>query len=242
MSPKRFLQALTRQEAVAVLRSSASVLEASLAAGLSGPGRLHDLTISCDALTPGEIASGGAGLELACGWSETPFGWMLASWNERGICHLAFHDALEAHRVEELQREWPGARHETRDEGAQALAQRLFPEEPRPGKLHLLLRGTDFQIKVWKALLRVPEASLVSYGHLARAAGVPGAARAVGSAVAANRIALLIPCHRVIRENGDFGEYRWGAERKLALHGWERAKRRPVDDSIDERGNSGRQP
>jgi AraC family transcriptional regulator of adaptative response/methylated-DNA-[protein]-cysteine methyltransferase len=230
VSPKRFLQSVTRQEAIAALRSSASVLEASLAAGLSGPGRLHDLTISCDALTPGEIASGGAGLELTCGWSETPFGWMLASWHERGICHLAFHDTREERRVEELQRDWRSARFRANDAGAKALARRLFPEVPRPGRLHLLLRGTNFQIKVWEALLRVPEASLVSYGQLARAAGIPGAARAVGSAVAANRIALLIPCHRVIRESGDFGGYRWGAARKLALHGWERAQCHPLDN------------
>ena len=221
ISPKRFLQYLTKEHALAMLRGSANVLDAALDAGLSGPGRLHDLTVSCEALTPGEIRSGGAGVELRHGLAATPLGDALFGWTPRGICHLAFCDGAAEAGLAALRSAWPAAKFVRDTPGAAALAARVFPTAPQAGRLHLLLRGTNFQIKVWEALLRIPPASLVSYGQLAGHLAMPGAARAVGSAVAANRIAWLIPCHRVIRDDGESGNYRWGAERKLALRVWE---------------------
>lgn len=224
LSPKRFLQYLTKEHARQALRDSAVVLDAALDAGLSGPGRLHDLMVSCEAMTPGEIRALGAGVEVVHGLAPTPFGMALFGWTARGICHLAFGDDPAA-AVATLRRDWPAAELRRDDAAAQALAARVFTATPEPGRLHLLLRGTNFQIKVWEALLRVPAGALVSYGRLAELAGAPGAQRAVGSALAANAIAYLIPCHRVIRSGGDSGAYRWGAERKLAMQAWEAAGR-----------------
>ncbi len=221
LSPKRFLQYLTKEHAREALRSSVGVLDAALDAGLSGPGRLHDLMVSCEALTPGEIRAQGAGVELRYGYAATPLGDALLGWTARGVCHLAFCDADRAAQLDTLQRLWPAADFLRDDAAAAALAARVFPAAPAPGKLHLLLRGTNFQIKVWEALLKIPPASLLSYGQLAAHLGMPRAARAVGSAVAANSIAYLIPCHRVIRDDGSNSNYRWGIERKLALRAWE---------------------
>lgn len=221
LSPKRFLQYLTKQHARAALRASANVLDAALAAGLSGPGRLHDLMVSCEALTPGEIRAQGAGVALRHGIAATPLGAALFGWTPRGLCHLAFCDGDDAAQFAVLRADWPAANFVRDEAGARALAERVFPAVPTAGKLHLLLRGTNFQIKVWEALLKIPPATLVSYGQLAGHLGMPRAARAVGSAVAANSVAYLIPCHRVIRDDGSCSNYRWGVERKLALRAWE---------------------
>lgn len=227
LSPKRFLQYLTKEHARAALRASADVLDAALGAGLSGPGRLHDLMVSCEALTPGEIRAQGAGIELRFGVVATPLGAALLGWTPRGLCHLAFCDGDEEVKLADLRRDWPAASFVGDDAGADDLATRIFPATPTPGKLHLLLRGTNFQIKVWEALLKIPPAALVSYGQLAGHLGQPRAARAVGSAAAANTVAYLIPCHRVIRDDGSCSSYRWGVERKLALRAWEQGRRRP---------------
>jgi AraC family transcriptional regulator of adaptative response/methylated-DNA-[protein]-cysteine methyltransferase len=221
VSPKRFLQILTRQYAIAALRDQASVLEASLSAGLSGPGRLHDLTVSCDAMTPGEIASGGAGLRLHCGVGETPFGSAFIAWGERGICHLSFQAQSDGDSHADFRREWPRAAIQRDDEGARQLLAHVFSQPLQRGRLHVLLRGTNFQVKVWEALLSLAPGDLASYQQLGALAGTGEAHRAVGSALARNRIAYLIPCHRVIRQSGDWGNYRWGLERKLAMHIWE---------------------
>lgn len=221
ISPKRFLQYLSKEHALAALRDSANVLDAALDAGLSGPGRLHDLMVSCEALTPGEIRSGGAGVELRHGIAATPLGLALFGWTARGVCHLGFCDGNADSERAGLQAAWPAAIFRPDDGGAEALAARVFPSAPQAGRLHLLLKGTNFQIKVWEALLRIPPGRLVSYGQVAAHLAMPQAARAVGSAVAANSIAWLIPCHRVIRDNGESAGYRWGAERKLALRAWE---------------------
>jgi AraC family transcriptional regulator, regulatory protein of adaptative response / methylated-DNA-[protein]-cysteine methyltransferase len=228
LSPKRFLQYLTKEHARHALRTSAGVLDAALDAGLSGPGRLHDLMVSCEALTPGEIRAGGAGVELRHGCAATPLGEALLGWTARGLCHLAFCDDDAGAKLAVLRSDWPAASFVRDDAGAAELARRVFPATPMPGRLHLLLKGTNFQIKVWEALLKIPPASLVSYGRLAGHLGMPHAARAVGSAVAANHIAWLIPCHRVIREDGDRSNYRWGLERKLALHAWEAGHVQPA--------------
>lgn len=224
ISPKRFLQYLSKEHARAALQASADVLHASLAAGLSGPGRLHDLMVSCEAMTPGEIKAGGAGVTLGWGCAITPFGEALAAWTPRGLCYLAFLDGDLDARSAELAAAWPAAQRQRDDAQAQQWMARVFPGTPQPGRLHLLLRGTNFQLKVWEALVRLPPGQRVSYTQLAGLAGAPRAQRAVGSALAANQIAYLIPCHRVIRDSGDSGQYRWGSVRKDALLAWEAAQ------------------
>ena len=226
ISPKRFLQFLTKEHAKAALRASADVLDASLAAGLSGPGRLHDLLVACEAVTPGEVRALGARLVIHHGLAGTPFGRALVAWTSRGVCHLRFADAGEPAALEDLAREWPRATLVREPAGAAALAARIFAPVAarRDTPLRVMLRGTNFQIMVWQALLRLPEGALVAYGDLARALAHPGAARAVAGAVARNPVACLIPCHRVIRETGALGGYRWGLERKAALLAREAAR------------------
>lgn len=232
ISPKRFLQYLTKEHALQSLKSSADSLTAAYTAGLSGGSRLHDLMISCEALTPGEIKAGGAGVELRYGVALSPFGLTLLGWTQRGLCYLAFLDDDATERYTELCQQWPNAIMLQDKPGADALLKRIFPSHPQPQKLHLLLRGTNFQIKVWEALLNTRSGQFYSYSQLATATGSPKAQRAVGSAVGANNIGYLIPCHRVIRESGESGHYRWGAERKQAIHGWEyaQAMRESEDD------------
>ena len=224
ISPKRFLQFLTKERAREALRESNDVLAASLNAGLSSPGRLHDLMISCEAMTPGEIRRHGEGVNLTYGIADTPFGSALLGWTPRGICNLMFcdHDCDEKQRA--FSEEWSAAKRVRDDGAASGLCERIFNAGPETGKLHLLLRGTNFQIKVWEALLNIGSSRLVSYSALAGVAGAPRAQRAVGSAVAANRIGFLIPCHRVIRESGDVGQYHWGSNRKIAIQAWEAAR------------------
>jgi AraC family transcriptional regulator of adaptative response/methylated-DNA-[protein]-cysteine methyltransferase len=224
ISPKRFLQYLTKEYAREALRAAQDVLSVTQASGLSSASRLHDLMVSCEAMTPGEIKSGGAGVTLGWGQAETPFGTALAGWTPRGLCYLAFLDGDEDERLAELRAAWPAAQLQGDDAQARRLLAQVFPGAPQPGRLHLLLRGTNFQIKVWEALLRLPAGRRVSYTQLAALAGTPRAQRAVGSALAANQIAWLIPCHRVIRESGDSGQYRWGGDRKAAMLAWEAAR------------------
>ncbi len=221
ISPKRFLQYLTKAYALQALREAQDVLSVTQASGLSSASRLHDLMVSCEAMTPGEIKSGGAGVVLGWGQADTPFGTALVGWTARGLCYLAFLDGDAALRHQELCAAWPAAQLQCDDREAQRLMDQVFPGTPQPGRLHLLLRGTNFQLKVWEALLRLPPGRRLSYTQLATLAGTPKAQRAVGSALAANPIAYLIPCHRVIRESGDSGHYRWGDERKVAMLAWE---------------------
>lgn len=224
ISPKRFLQCLTRDHAKALLRGRHDVLGAAHESGLSGPGRLHDLLVACDAVTPGEVRAWGADLEITYGFAPTPFGPALAATTRRGLCHLQFigdpDDALDT-----LRDDWPLARLIHDDAALAGTIQSVFTDGYGEQPLHLLLRGTNFQVKVWEALLTVPPGDAVSYRTLAGMTGNPRAQRAVGTALAHNRIALLIPCHRVIRESGDIGQYRWGSERKSALLAYESAAR-----------------
>lgn len=226
ISPKRFLQYLTKEHARRELATSASVLAVAEDAGLSSTSRLHDLMVSCEATTPGEIKSGGLGLDIGYGFGPSPFGDVLLGWTARGICHFAFTGTDEAAMSTALAALWPAATLRRDDTQARALLRQIFPHSSARGSVHLLLRGTNFQIKVWEALIRTAPGQVLTYRQLARQLGKPDAARAVGSAVAANSIGYLIPCHRVIREGGDVGQYRWGSERKLALIGWEAAARR----------------
>lgn len=221
ISPKRFLQYLTKEYARRQLAASADVLTVADAAGLSSASRLHDLMVSCEAMTPGEIKAAGRGLEIGYGFAPSPFGDVLAGWTARGVCHFAFCVADAATMLGELAARWPQAALARDDGAARALLARVFPRTPTRGTVHLVLRGTNFQIKVWEALIHTEFGRVVSYRELARRLGAPQAQRAVGGAVAANPIAFLIPCHRVIRESGETGNYRWGSARKLALLGWE---------------------
>lgn len=225
VSPKRFLQYLTVAHARALLDQSATVLDAAVDSGLSGPSRLHDHFVTIEAMTPGDYKSGGKGLQLRYGMHDSPFGPMLVAVSDRGICALSFCDSGSlADEVERLRRRWPAASMtEDRRETA-AVAARLRAPAAAQGPLSLLVSGTNFQVRIWEALLRVPAATVCSYGRLAELAGQPGSARATGAAVGANPIAWLIPCHRVIRSTGVIGDYRWGAERKKAMLGWEAAR------------------
>ena len=221
ISPKRFLQYLTKEYARQRLAQAHDVLRVTHDAGLSSASRLHDLMVTCEALTPGEIKAAGAGVAMTFGFAASPFGKALCAWTPRGVCHLAFCDADDAAMLDDLRAAWPRALLARDDAAAEELLQRVFPRAPGRGALHLLLRGTNFQIQVWQALLQVRFSQLASYGRLARELGMPGAQRALGSALAANTLAYLIPCHRVIRETGIIGPYRWGSERKAAMVGWE---------------------
>lgn len=232
VSPKRFLQFLTLEHAKDLLRNSEPVLATAFASGLSGPARLHDLFVHTEGVTPGEYKKLGMSLEITYGFHDTPFGTALLGNTERGLCHLEFSDSDETSGreavFEAMKEEWPGAilREARRQTGD--VAKRIFypkKEGPPAAPLSLFLKGTNYQIKVWNALLRVPLGSLTTYGRLANFLGAPKSARAVGSAVAKNHIAYLIPCHRVIREMGAFGEYRWGPDRKRAMLGWEASQR-----------------
>lgn len=223
ISPKRFVQFLTAGHARELLARRRSALDTALATGLSGGGRLHDLMVNVYAATPGELRHGGAGLTIRYGFAPTPFGECLIARTARGICHLAFvADGRRAARDELIAR-WPQARF-TRATDTAALARRLFAPDRRDGRpLALHLHGTNFQIRVWEALVAIPAGAAVCYQDLAAAIGAPAATRAVASAVAANPVAILIPCHRVIRKTGAFGDYHWGATRKRALLAWEAA-------------------
>jgi AraC family transcriptional regulator of adaptative response/methylated-DNA-[protein]-cysteine methyltransferase len=229
ISPKRFLQHLAREKARAALLAGDDLLHASLAAGLSGPGRLHDLMVNCEAATPGEIKSGGAGLGIRWGVAATPFGPAFLAASGRGLMKLAFldGDADAATALTELQHDWPAASLVHEADAAAALAQRIFAAYREPEPLPLFIKGTQFQLRVWEALLAIPEGRLVTYGALAQRLGQPGASRAVGSAVGANPVALLIPCHRVIRASGVLGGYRWGEGRKRLLVTAEIARHAP---------------
>jgi AraC family transcriptional regulator of adaptative response/methylated-DNA-[protein]-cysteine methyltransferase len=226
VTPKDFLQCLTLSRVKESLQAGKSILDSALEAGLSGPGRAHDLCVNLEAASPGEMKSGGAGWTLIAGFAETPFGTALLAEGPRGICHLAFVESEnKAAAWNELHENWPNARLRRNDSVAAKSATRIFTRSPgrsRPA-LRAFVQGTPFQVRVWRALVRVPSGGLTTYGRLAALVGNPSAARAVGSAVGANPVAYIIPCHRVIRETGVIGEYRWGQIRKRALVAWENA-------------------
>jgi AraC family transcriptional regulator of adaptative response/methylated-DNA-[protein]-cysteine methyltransferase len=225
ISPKRFLQFLTKEHAKDLLRQPVDLLEASYASGLSSPGRLHDLFVACEAVTPGEYKTHGDGLTIQYGFHQTPFGECLLARTTRGVCALAFvEEGGGEQALNDLRLKWRRARLEENPAATAALVAQIFrPPDARTGTMNLLLNGTNFQIKVWEALLRIPSGAVVSYEDVAMSIGMPGAARAVSNAVASNPVAVLIPCHRVIRKDGDFGGYHYGTARKKALLGWEMA-------------------
>ncbi len=226
ISPKRFLQYLTAEHARGLLQDSRNVLETALATGLSGPGRLHDLMVAIHAATPGDVKARGAGLTINYGVHASPFGQCFIATTARGVCSVEFLAPLgEARALARLKTAWSAADIRAQPRVTRAVAQRLFERARKTGApLPLVVRGTNFQVKVWEALLRIPPGQVASYQDVAHALGLPKATRAVATAVAQNPIAYLIPCHRVIRQTGAFGEYRWGAPRKQALLAWEAAR------------------
>jgi len=227
ISPKRFLQYLTLEHNKALLRDSHSVLMAGETSGLSSVSRVHDLFVTCHAMTPGEYRRGGQGLAIAWGFHDTPFGECLVAANERGLCSLLFVADDRDTALAELQQQWPAARLARDQAATRPYVERVFSRAwSISNPLYVNLKGTGLQLQVWQALLKIPEGRLVSYQDLAAASGAPGAVRAVASVVARNPIQYLIPCHRVIRKTGAFGEYHGGARRKKALIAWERGRAR----------------
>ncbi|MEX2571211.1 MAG: methylated-DNA--[protein]-cysteine S-methyltransferase [Gemmatimonadota bacterium] len=221
VSPKRFLQFVTAGAASRELEDRA-VLDASYGVGLSGSGRLHDLLVAVNAVTPGEMKSGGQGLEIGWGIHPTPFGECLIGVTGRGICEMSFISNVPADdAVAELASRWPAATLTRSQPGTGKLIETIFANSTAEAPITLLLRGTNFQLQVWRALLEIPPGGVTTYGAIARSMGAPTASRAVGSAIGANRIAYLIPCHRVVRGTYGFGNYRWGVARKKAILAWE---------------------
>jgi AraC family transcriptional regulator, regulatory protein of adaptative response / methylated-DNA-[protein]-cysteine methyltransferase len=224
LTPKAFLQALTLDGARRLLRDSASVLDASYEVGLSGPGRLHDLFVTHEAMSPGEWKSGGEGLTMYFGFHPSPFGNALVIATDRGLAGLAFADTgAERATLADMQRRWPRARYVEDAARTAPIAQRVFDSKQWRAQqpLRVVLIGTDWEVRVWEALMQIPMGRLTTYSGLAGKVRNPTAARAVGAAVGKNPIAFVVPCHRVIGKAGALTGYHWGVTRKRAMLGWE---------------------
>lgn len=228
ISPGRFIKYLTKEHVKKILLNSKNILDATYRSGLSSSSRLHDLIVSTEAVSPGQLKSGGKSLNMYYGVHPSPFGRCLIAVTDKGICHLSFltEDSGKS-EVDELKLEWSSARI-VRDQYLTAkFIERIFNKNLKdiPERLNLYIRGTNFQLKVWEALLKIPPGFMLSYEDTALIAGRPDAVRAVASAVARNPISFIIPCHRVIRKMGVIHNYRWGKEKKLAILGWEQVKK-----------------
>jgi AraC family transcriptional regulator of adaptative response/methylated-DNA-[protein]-cysteine methyltransferase len=224
LTPKAFLQALTLDRARELLRSSASVLDATFEVGLSGPGRLHDLFVTHEAMSPGEWKAGGEGLTIRYGFHPSPFGTALVMTTERGLAGLAFADAgKEKATLADMRGRWPKATYVEDAARTAAIVRRIFdPKLWTPAQpLRVVLIGTDWEVRVWDALMKVPMGRLTTYSDIAASVRAPTAARAVGAAVGKNPVCFVVPCHRVIGKNGDLTGYHWGLTRKRAILGWE---------------------
>jgi AraC family transcriptional regulator of adaptative response/methylated-DNA-[protein]-cysteine methyltransferase len=224
LTPKAFLQALTLDSARQLLRNSASVLDATYEVGLSGPGRLHDLFVTHEAMSPGEWKSGGDGLTVYYGFHPSLFGTALVMATDRGLCGLAFADlGKERPALVDMRRRWPRAKIVEDSARTAPLAARIFDRKlwraDRP--LRVVLIGTDFEVRVWETLMRIPMGRAITYSDLAGTIGKPSAARAVGAAVGKNPISFVVPCHRVVGKSGELTGYHWGLTRKRAMLGWE---------------------
>jgi len=224
LTPKAFMQALTLDHAKGLLRDSASVLDAALDSGLSGPSRLHDLFVTHEAMSPGEWKTGGAGMTLQYGFHPSPFGTAIVIASGRGLAGLAFADpGQEQTALADMRRRWPNATCVEDHAGTAALAQRIFdtrlwrPDQP----LRVVLIGTDFEVRVWEALLKIPMGCATTYSDVAANIRSPKASRAVGAAVGRNPVSFVVPCHRVLGKSGALTGYHWGITRKQAMLGWE---------------------
>jgi len=226
VSPKKFLQYISLQHAKKLLHQH-SVSDTAYETGFSGSSRLHDLFISIEGMTPGEYKNGGEQLQINYSFAETPFGNIIVASTTKGICHLAFADD-EKGALKQLQLQFPKAQFRQVVDTIQQNALFIFTQDWKDlSKIKLHLKGTPFQIKVWEALLKIPMGDVSTYSGIANAINNPNASRAVGTAIGDNPVAFLIPCHRVIRSTGDFGQYHWGSIRKTAMIGWEAAKTDP---------------
>jgi AraC family transcriptional regulator of adaptative response/methylated-DNA-[protein]-cysteine methyltransferase len=225
VSPKKFLQFISIEHAKAIIRNEQSTLfDAALETGLSGTGRLHDLFIQIEGMTPGEYKNGGESLAINYSFAETPFGQILLASTQKGLCHMAFADDESAAFTEMFQI-YPYARYKRQTDDIQQNALLIFTKDLNTIKqIKLHLKGTEFQLKVWQSLLKIPMGRYTTYGQLASHLNNPKASRAVGSAVGDNPVAFIIPCHRVIQSSGLFGQYHWGSDRKKILLGWEAAQ------------------
>lgn len=225
ISPKRFLQYLTTAYLKEKLQTSRSIEEAADAAGLSSQSRVYDLFTTLEAVTPAEYKQSGAGIRIEYGFHYTPFGNCLIGITQRGICWLTFitSDKDNFHALDEMKASWYNSQVNEDFAQTREYIEQIF-ENRSLKKLHLLVKGTNFQVKVWEALLHIPAGGLSTYQDIARKIECPRAMQAVGSAVGANEIAYLIPCHRVIRKDGILGQYRWSAARKKSIIGWEMAR------------------
>jgi AraC family transcriptional regulator, regulatory protein of adaptative response / methylated-DNA-[protein]-cysteine methyltransferase len=224
LTPKAFLQALTLDSARELLRSSASVLDASYEVGLSGPGRLHDLFVTHEAMSPGEWKSGAEGVTVSYGFHPSPFGSALVMATERGLCGLAFADyGEERTALDDMRSRWPRAKHAEDSARTAPIAARIFDKQLwRPDQpLRVVLIGTDFEVRVWETLMRIPMGRATTYSDIAGSIGNPKASRAVGAAVGKNPISFVVPCHRVLGKSGELTGYHWGITRKRAMLGWE---------------------
>lgn len=227
ISPKRFLQFLTKEHAKRLLKKSHDLLDVTYDSGLSSPGRLHDLFVHCEAVTPGEYKASGKGLSIRYGFAFSPFGKCMVATTDRGVCTLQFaKNFTESRLVQWLESQWPFAQLNRDDRLIHCLAQKIFGFDTvkAPSPLYLFIKGTNFQIKVWEALMAIPFGAAVTYGDIADFIGSPGATRAVGTAVGKNPIPFIVPCHRVIRKMGEFGNYGGGRSRKKAMIAWESAR------------------
>jgi AraC family transcriptional regulator of adaptative response/methylated-DNA-[protein]-cysteine methyltransferase len=224
LSPKAFLQAITLDNAKALLAASASVLDATYEVGLSGPGRLHDLFVTHEAMTPGDYKAGGSGLTLKFGFHPSPFGEAILVATERGLAGLGFVDGGDrAAALADMKARWPKAEYVEDPAVTAPLARRIFDPLHWTGEqpLRVVLIGTDFEVRVWETLLRIPLGRATTYSDIARKLGRPSAARAVGAAVGKNPISFVVPCHRVLGRSGALTGYHWGLTRKQAILGWE---------------------
>ena len=218
ISPKRFVQYLTAQYSGTLLRTNMTLLDTSMEAGLSSTGRLHDLFVNVYAMTPDEYRHEAKNLIIRYGWFSSPFGSCLAGKTDRGICWLSFHDKPNRDGIEQLQSEWKGASLVESDDAIKNEMNQVFGKEQDVSTEFMVhLKGTNLQIRVWEALLKIPQGKLVSYSYLAKVVERPDAVRAVASAVGRNPVSYLVPCHRVIRQSGGLGGYRWGLTRKTAI-------------------------
>ncbi|WP_316824899.1 methylated-DNA--[protein]-cysteine S-methyltransferase [Pedobacter miscanthi] len=226
-TPKRFLQYISIGYAKEMLKENHSLFDTALETGLSGASRLHDLFVNIEGMTPGEYKNGGENLHINYSFAESPFGNIIVASTPKGICHIAFYDD-EKPALTNLQKQFPAAKYQLILDKEQQNALYIFSNDwSKLNQVKLHLKGTDFQLKVWEALLKIPMGKLSTYGSIAKKLQNPNASRAVGTAIGDNPVAFLIPCHRVIQTSGALGGYHWGLNRKTAMIGWEAAQTNP---------------
>ncbi|MES0884753.1 bifunctional helix-turn-helix domain-containing protein/methylated-DNA--[protein]-cysteine S-methyltransferase [Roseibium sp. SCP14] len=235
LTPKQFLQAITLDHAKALLRDSASIMDASFEVGLSGSSRLHDLFVTHEAMTPGDYRNRGGGLKIIYGFHPSPFGQVLVMATDKGLAGLGFADpGEEENSLEDMCSRWPAAQYVHNQDATARYAQRVFDpkkwQENQP--LNIVMIGTDFEIRVWQTLLKIPMGQATTYSDIAACLGNPKASRAVGSAVGRNPISFVVPCHRVLAKGGKIGGYHWGLTRKRAILGWESGLSAPVLECV----------